>query len=242
MNPMGSWLKQLSGIMAPGRYTDGVNERDPAKIAYIRRLQKAMKQQDHLHIPFSQLTVTVFDLETTGFYPLKGDRILSIGAQKVTGYTLSEQETFYSLMKSDKPPSKDITELTGITADDVINAPSPEEVIHDFLQFTGKDTLVAHHASHETRFMRHLTWSLYKTRFEHRILDTSFLTALIKSMDGLVSLDECCQHYSIDTESRHHAFHDAVMTAKMWVECVKEVESLGFHCLKDVYSHLAGKQ
>ncbi|SES24035.1 exonuclease domain-containing protein [Salipaludibacillus aurantiacus] len=239
MNTMGSWIKQLSGMMTQNRYTDGLSERDPAKIAYIRRLQKALKQKDHLSIPFSDLPVTVFDIETTGFYPQKGDTVLSIGALKVRGTHVLEHETFYSLIKTEQPPSDEVQKITHLSHEELIKAPSPEEVLHAFFHFAGKDTLVAHHAGHEAKFMQHMMWSLFKTRFEHRILDTSFLTKLIKPMEKLTTLEECCTHYGIDLTNRHHAYHDAVMAAKIWSQCIPKVEKQGFSCLKDVYSHLA---
>lgn len=239
MNPMGQWFKQLSGMVSSNHYTDVISERDPAKVAYMRRLQKSMKQQDHLQIPFSDLTVVVFDIETTGFYPQKGDRILSIGATKVKGSKITEEKPFYSLIKSSEPLSDEIQEITGITSEDLLDAPAAEEVLIDFFKFINKHTLVAHHANHEKQFMQHITWSLFKTRFDHRIMDTSFLTKLIEPMKHLVTLEDCCAHYGINATNRHHALADAKMTAEMWCKCVDKIEEQGYTCLKDVYAHLA---
>lgn len=239
MNPMGQWFKQLSGMISSNHYTDVINERDPAKVAYMRRLQKSMKQQDHLHIPFSDLTVVVFDIETTGFYPQKGDRILSIGATKVTGNSFTEEEPFYSLIKTTESLSDEVHKITGITTEQLLDAPPAEEVLIDFFKYINKHTLVAHHANHEKQFMQNITWSLFKTRFDHRILDTSFLTKLIAPMKDLVTLEDCCAYYGIDSTNRHHALSDAKMTAKMWSHSIEEVEKQGFTCLKDVYAHLA---
>ncbi|WP_416150567.1 exonuclease domain-containing protein [Salipaludibacillus sp. HK11] len=239
MNPMGQWFKQLSGMVSSNNYAGQMSERDPAKIAYLRRLQKSMKQQDHLHIPFSDLTVVVFDIETTGFYPQKGDRILSIGATKVNGNKISEEEPFYSLINTTEPLSETVRDITGITSKELIDAPPVEEVLMDFFKYINQHTLVAHHASHEKQFMQHASWSVFKTRFDYRILDTSFLTKLIEPMSHLITLEECCDYYEIDTTNRHHALHDATMTAEMWCQCVDKIEELGFTCLKDVYAHLA---
>ncbi|MFP3359977.1 exonuclease domain-containing protein, partial [Planococcus sp. SIMBA_143] len=95
---------------------------------------------------------------TTGFYPNKGDAILSIGAVKVTGETI-EQETFYSLVQSNTAPSEEVTELTGIKAEDLQDAPPLSEVLAQFYKFIKGHTLVAHHAKHEQAFMQHATWS-----------------------------------------------------------------------------------
>ncbi|MGJ9383383.1 exonuclease domain-containing protein [Salipaludibacillus sp. CF4.18] len=233
MNPMLQWVRQLSGKGSPS------HERDPAKIAYMRRLQKDLKQNDYLRTPFEDLTMVVFDIETTGFSPKKGDRILSIGAIKIKGSTVLEEETFYSFIKHDQAPSDTITELTGITLEDLIDAPSQENVLHDFLKYIGNAPLVAHHAKHEIDFMQDLAWQLYKTSFDHRILDTSFLTALIPELRYINVLEECCSFFDIDTSNRHHALQDAKMTAELWSNCIQIVKEQGYTCLRDVYAYIA---
>ena len=55
------------------------------QVAYLRQLQREMKVEETLHIPLTELNVIIFDIETTGFYPDKGDQIISIGAIKVKG-------------------------------------------------------------------------------------------------------------------------------------------------------------
>lgn len=232
MNPMLHWVRQLSGRVNP-------QERDPAKIAYMRRLQKALKQNDYLRTPFEELPMVVFDIETTGFHPQKGDSILSIGAIKIKGDTIMYEDTFHSFIHHDQAPPEAITELTGITIEDLNSAPSGEDVLHDFLKFIGNSPLVAHHAKHETMFMQHFAWKLYKTRFDHRILDTSFLTSLIPDLCHRISLEECCNYFGIDLANRHHALHDAVMTAELWTESLKLVQQQGYTCLRDVYAHIA---
>ena len=80
MNNMLRFVKQLSGRLSPSMYTSMAHQTDPASIAFLRQMQRDAKAQDVLKVPFSELKVTVFDLETTGFYPQNGDRILSVGA------------------------------------------------------------------------------------------------------------------------------------------------------------------
>ncbi|OIJ16794.1 DNA polymerase III subunit epsilon [Anaerobacillus alkalilacustris] len=239
MNQMFQYLKQLSGKVSPNMYASVMNQNTASNIAFVRQLQRDLKKQDILEVPFSELKLVVFDLETTGFFPNKGDQIVSIGAVKMEGEKVLEDETFYSLIHNTVGLSNEIEQLTGITKDELLKAPPVETVLSNFYQFIKSAPLVAHHASHEKSFMQHVTWTVLKTRFEHRVIDTSFLTKIVEPKTNLVSLDDCCKHFGIKIERRHHALHDAVGTAKLWSETVREIQGLGFQHLKDVYSYLA---
>ncbi len=239
INNMVQFVKQLSGRLNPNMYTSIANQTDAASIAFLRRMQRELKREYVLDIPISELKVIAFDLETTGFHPHKGDRILSIGAVKVVGSQVQEADTFYSLVKTQGQISEEIVNLTGITEEQLGDAPPIEKVLKDFFQFINNDTLVAHHSNHEKTFMDHVTWSILRTNFQHRLIDTAFLTKIAQPNEQLVTLGECCAHYGIKIEQRHHALHDAVATAKLWAENVKLIQKLGFSDLNDVYGHLA---
>jgi len=239
MNQMFHFVKQLSGRLSPSIYTSVANQADAASVAFLRQLQREIKAEDVLHIPFSELQVTVFDLETTGFYPQNGDRILSIGAVKLIGDQVLENETYYSLVNSKEPLSEEIKALTGISENELAEAPSLETVLREFYQFSKSHPLVAHHANHEKSFMQQATWSTLKMSFQHRLIDTSFLTNIVEPEKKLVTLDECCNHFGITIEKRHHALHDAIGTAKLWAACIRSAQNLGFSNLSDVYAHLA---
>lgn len=239
MNQMFQYLKQLSGKVSPNMYTSVMNQSNASNVAFVRQLQRDLKKQDVLEKPFSELKLVVFDLETTGFYPHHGDQILSIGAVKMEGEKVLEKEIFYSLVKNEVGPSSEIEQLTGITKEELIKAPPIQTVLSDFYKYINSAPLVAHHASHEKNFMQHVTWSILKVRFEHRIIDTSFLTKIVQPDSSLISLDDCCNHYGITNEKRHHALHDAIATAKLWSKNVSEIQKLGFRHLNDVYAYLA---
>ncbi|WP_095742910.1 exonuclease domain-containing protein [Sediminibacillus massiliensis] len=239
MDQMIHFIKEMSGRLTPGGYTSLQNQTDPGKVALMRELQREMKKKDVLQVPFNELNVVVFDLETTGFYPYKGDSILSIGAVKVKGDRLLKEEMFYEPVYNERSPSKEIEELTGITKEILQEADSLQHVLKKFYQFAKADALVAHHANHEKKFMKHATWFALKMNFQHRIIDTSFLTKIIAPTSELVTLDDCCAYYGIEIGQRHHALHDAIATAELWAHSVRSIQQLGFSNLNDVYNHIA---
>ena len=211
------------------------------QVAFLRQLQRELRVEETLHIPLNELNVIVFDIETTGFYPDRGDQIISIGGIKVKGEHIYENETFYSLVKSEKIVSEEISQLTGIYNDELESAPPLSEVLFQFFQFSQDYTLIAHHANHERVFLQHASWKLYRAPFKHRLVDMSFLYRIAEPEVKLITLEDCCEHNGIPIIGRHHALYDAKLTAKLWSLYVKKLQQMGCESLKDLYERLTKK-
>ncbi len=129
-------FQQLLRSIQKRRSFEGLGEvQNAQQIAYLRRMQKEIQPEEELAISLSELNVVVFDIESTGFYPDKGDEILSIGAIKMTGSTIHKNQTFYSLLHTEKEIPEQIVKLTNIKHEDISNAPQASNVILDFLKF-----------------------------------------------------------------------------------------------------------
>jgi DNA polymerase III subunit epsilon len=239
MNDMIHYFRQISGKLGSGIYAGVQGKVNPQNISFIRQLQKEMKEQNSLDTPLHELNIVVFDLETTGFHPEKGDQVISIGAVKMKGMEIIDHETFYSLIKSNVQLSEEISNLTNIQDSELKNAPIASDVLVQFFKFVKKSCLVAHHAKHEQSFMQKMTWDLLRTRFEHRIIDTSFLIRLLNPAMKSMTLEEVCYQCDIEIKDRHHALGDAMMTAHIWSYYVKLAKSLGYNNLREVYEYLA---
>lgn len=233
------FVKQVPGKVGASMFTSLQAQTNPQHNAFLKQLQKELRVEDSLTIPLKELDVVVFDLETTGFFPDKGDEILSIGAIRVKGEKIAENDTFYSLVRCETALSTEIKELTGISEDDVIGAPPLSEVLVEFFKFVQNATLVAHHANHEKQFIRHATWKLFRSQFQHRIVDTSFLVRIAEPQTKLIRLEDCCAYTGIQIEDRHHALGDAKMTAQLWSIYLKKIQQLGCETLQDMYRSLA---
>ncbi len=239
VNQMIQFMKQMSGRLSPNVYSSMQNQSSASQIAFLRQLQRELKRENVLEVPFKDLEVVVFDMETTGFYPDKGDHIISIGAVKMKGAEVKKEESFYSLVFSEKEITSELSELTGIKNEQLKDSPPIETVLKQFYEFIKSDTLVAHHANHEKAFMQHTTWSILRSNFQHRILDTSFLTKIVSPNKALVALDDYCNFYNIEICNRHHALEDARATATLWGKNVEKIQELGFSNLSEVYGQLA---
>ncbi|MEC2072842.1 3'-5' exonuclease [Alkalihalophilus marmarensis] len=239
MNHMVQLVKQLSTKLSPSMYASTLQSSQAEGLARLRQIQRELKNDDVLDQPLHSLSFIVFDLETSGFFPDKGDEILSIGAVKMKGAEVLFEESFYSTVQCKKEPSSDVLSLTGLTLEELQSSRPLIDVLNDFYEFVGGGTLVAHHATHEKRFMSHMTWQLMRMPFAHRIIDTTFLTRVVAHDEDLVTLDECCIYYNIPITTRHHALYDAKMTAQLWGQCLELAQEKGFSTLREIYIYLA---
>ncbi|MBM7587508.1 DNA polymerase-3 subunit epsilon [Bacillus pakistanensis] len=240
-DPIIQFMKQVQSKVHSSIYAPLQRQSNPQHHAFLRQLEKERKLNESLSIPLKELSVVVFDLETTGFFPEQGDEILSIGAIKVKGETVQPNETFYSLVRCDRALPPEIRELTGIREEDVAKAPEVSEVLVEFYKFVKGDVLVAHHADHEKNFLQHSNWKLFRSPLKHRIIDTSFLFKIAEANINLVRLEDYCEHCGISVQDRHHALGDAKMAARLWSVYVKKVQGLGCKNLHDVYERISIK-
>lgn len=233
------FMQILRGIQ--GKRTNvGIGDVQSAQqMAFLRNLQKEIKKESALKVPLNELNIVVFDIETTGFNPDQGDDIISIGAIKMQGSSILEEEIFYSLINTGKEIPTNIVHLTGITNKELKEARLIGDVLIEFLQFAKDYTLVAHHAHHERTFMQYTSTKLFRTPFKQRIVDTSFLYKIAEPTLQLSSLEDLCKHNNIPIIGRHHALADAKMTAKLWSIYMEKVQILGCETLQDVYDRFA---
>lgn len=102
----------------------------------------------------------VFDLETTGLYPTKGDKIVEIGA---TYFEKGEKkEVFQTLVNPECPIPKEASNVHKITDGDVKDAPLIKEAYLEFVDFCYSKSknnyvnMVAHNARFDLGFLQAL--------------------------------------------------------------------------------------
>ncbi len=241
MNDFIQFFKEMSVKVGSNIYAGIHGQPSPQNISFLRRLQKELKEKNSLDAPLNTLKVAVFDIETTGFFPEKGDQVISIGAVKMCGTTIEESEasSFYSLIKTDQPLSEEISALTKITDEELAAAPNASDVLLDFYRFIQDRILVAHHSNHERAFMKKISQDALGIRFEHRLIDTSFLLRLFHEKNEVQTLDELCTQCGVEIHNRHHALADAKMAAQIWGYYLNKAHTMGLSNLRDVYEHLS---
>lgn len=151
------------------------------------------------------------DLETTGLNPKK-DKIIEIGAVKVMeGQVVDSFETF---VNPHRPLEDRIKELTGITPDDLADAPDIEQVLPMVLEFLGDHVLLGHSILFDYSFLKKAAVD-QKLKFERLGVDT--LKIARKHLPDLESrsLDYLCKYYGIPHKA-HRALEDAKATVCLY--------------------------
>lgn len=95
--------------------------------------------------------IVMLDFETTGLSPETGDRITEVAALRIVGGRIVER--YVSLVNCGVRVPPFIAQLTGISQQMVDSAPPASEVVPQLIDFIGADTLSAHNASFDEKFL-----------------------------------------------------------------------------------------
>ncbi|WP_456274516.1 3'-5' exonuclease [Bacillus sp. AK031] len=173
---------------------------------------------------------TIFDLETTGFFPEIGDEIISIGAVKMQGERILDEKAFYEVINPLQTVSAETKKFTGLRKKDFIKAKTLPVGLKDFLEFSKGTILVAHPASFDINFLqkRISKWDL--PSFDPEYIDSYALAKELLNDDECY-LDDLVMKFGITRRDRHHALNDAIMTAEIFKELLRlckkeEVETI----------------
>ena len=172
-------------------------------------------------------TYVVFDLETTGFSPVK-DKIIEIGAVKVEDGKITDR--FSTFVNPGIPVPFEITRLTSITDQMVMDAPGIEVVLPEFLAFIGDAVLVAHNASFDVGFLEQ-NMRYLDLMPDFTSVDTVALARMLLPTLSKFKLNIVANALNISLENHHRAVDDAGATAEIFVKFVHMLKDKGIHDL-----------
>lgn len=144
------------------------------------------------------------DLEMTGLRP-KEDRIIEIGAVKVIDGEATD--SFSTLINPHMELPERITQITGISRQELTGAPAIEDVLEPLSEFIGELPLLGHRILFDYSFLKRAMVN-HKLPFEKSGIDTLALSR--KYLPELPSkrLEDMCLYYGIPQQA-HRAMEDA---------------------------------
>ena len=214
-------------------YIEDLDEEDPFKVIYGVEAYLVDDLTDiAVHAGEQTLddTYVVFDIETTGFSNIE-DYIIEIGAVKVQNGEITDR--YSTFVNPGVPIPFEITNLTGITDEMVMEAPKIDVILPEFLQFVGDSVLVAHNASFDVGFIEQ---NCKKQRLPHKYtyLDTVALARVLLPTLAKYKLNIVAKALGISLENHHRAVDDAGATAEIFVKFVDMLKERDITTLADV--------
>ena len=170
-----------------------------------------------------EVEFVIFDLETTGLSS-HYDQIIEFGAQKIKNGTLIDKLHFF--VKSSKPISKYIQNLTGIRQSDVDGGIDQGEAANRIFKFINKSTLVAHNANFDIGFLKKLYLKHHKGLLENPWIDTLMLSWAISKPKRSYRLEKIAKEYGVfyDWEVAHRADYDADILKSIFLKMLESLK------------------
>lgn len=163
----------------------------------------------------------VFDTETTGLEPLKGDRLVEIGAVELFNH-LPTGRHYHVYINPERSMPDEAFRVHGLSTEFLADKPLFSAVVDEFLAFIGDATLIAHNANFDIGFLNAEFARLGKPPIPpDRVIDTLAL-ARRKHPKAANTLDALCSRYGVDTSSRtvHGGLIDSVLLADVYLELI----------------------
>ena len=212
-------------------YIETLDKDDPFKVIYGVEGYLVDDLQDvAIHEKGQTLadTYVVFDLETTGFSPIK-DKIIEIGAVKVENGVITDH--FSTFVNPKVPIPFQITQLTSITDQMVMDSPDIETILPQFLAFVGDAVLVAHNASFDVGFIEQ-NCRYQDIQPDFTSVDTVALARILLPTLSKFKLNVVAKALNISQEHHHRAVDDARVTAEIFVKFIEMLKERGIEDLK----------
>ena len=179
--------------------------------------------------------IVCFDIETTGL-DKRRDVITEIGAVVLRNGEVVEQ--FSTFADPERPLTREITELTGITDEMLRGAPSQAEAINAFLDFVGERPLAAHNAEFDMGFIAEGCRRMGRP-FDSTSIDTLILAQNLLPELGKHKLDIVAEHLNLPAFNHHRAYDDAATVGYMLVPFFEMLRDRGVHTLQQINPAMA---
>jgi len=190
----------------------------------------------------------VVDVETTGLN-LMTDTLISIGAVGVVNGRIALGDSFNVVLQQRASSRKENILVHGISGSVQLEGMPPADSLLSFLEYLGKDRLVAFHVAFDETMIRHAMHQYLGLSFRHTWLDLAYVMPALHPdlMHSHRSLDDWASQFDIHNEERHNALADALVTAQLLLVALIAARQSGdasydgLRSLERTYRYASGK-
>jgi len=172
-------------------------------------------------VPIEEAEFSVLDVETTGL-SARNNHIIEIGIVKVKNLKIASK--FHSLVNPGCKIPYFITQFTGITDEDIIDAPFFSELADKIENVIGDSIISAHNLNFDNSFLK---YEFFRTGREplsnHKICTLKLARRLYPSLKSK-SLSSVTQFLRLKNSNAHRALADAEVTARALIKMIKKLK------------------
>lgn len=226
--------KKFFERLLTGTKKAGPIENNPVLFADLAAQITQIKSGINWEQSLSDTSFVVFDTETTGLLPYRGDEIIAIGAVTIHNGLIAEQENYYRLVNPRRPIPALARRITGLTDDMVSGEEQIIPVLLDFLKFCGSRVLVAHNAPFDLAFINSKVSEATGRRIVNPVIDTVLLTSALYYSIGNFSLENLAAIFKLNLQGRHNALGDARIAADLFLKLLPELRNSNVNNLQQL--------
>ncbi|MFZ5482959.1 MAG: PolC-type DNA polymerase III [Pseudomonadota bacterium] len=220
-----TWLARLLGREAPALTAEQV-----ARLAAWRALP-----EPDMRAPIEASRYVVVDVESSGLNIHK-DRLIAIGAVAVVNGRIALNDGLDIVLQQSAVSGKDNILIHGIGGTAQREGVPPADAMLTFLEYLGKDSLVAFHAGFDEAMIKRAAKTHLGLRFEHLWTDLAHISPSLYPRLALQnrSLDHWMNQFGIGNYARHSALADALATAELMLALVPRMRAQSVNSMRDM--------
>jgi len=195
---------------------------------------QALPEPD-MQAPIAESRYVVVDVESSGLNIHK-DRLIAIGAVAVVNGKIALGDSLEIVLQQAAVSNKDNILIHGIGGTAQREGVPPVEALLTFLEYLGKDSLVAFHAAFDEAMISRALKTFLGLRFKHVWTDLAYISPALYPNLALRhrSLDHWMGHFGISNFARHSALADALATAELMLALSERMKEQSVKNMRDM--------
>ncbi len=183
---------------------------------------------DSERTPLAEASFVVVDVESSGL-DARRDRLLAIGACRLTGLRLQVGAGFERILYQEETSSKANILVHGIAPGEQAAGLPREQALMDFLEYAGHHVLIAYHAPFDRTMLDRAMRAHLGVRLANPWIDLAYLAPALCPQARLAraSLDDWFHYFDIRVRARHRAVDDVLATGELFLILLRRARERG---------------